>query len=118
MKRQESVQDNQPSGSSVIITEEKDLVLVEYTKGKIYFAIKDGDFLTYCQRPVGVIRDGHFTHAPQKLSFTVNEKDRQSFDEKYIICLMKGSLVGKCIKADQLSISIENQIKAIHKYIN
>ena len=93
------------------------MVLVEYTKGKIYYAIRYGSLLTYCHKHVGVIKDEKFLHHPQKLSFKLNEKDQQTFELEFIILSMKGVIEDKIIKIDKLSSSIDEQLVAVANYI-
>ncbi|XP_062576086.1 uncharacterized protein LOC134237970 [Saccostrea cucullata] len=94
-----------------------EVVLVEYTKGKIYYALRDKSFLTYCHKHIGVIQDGQFLHRPQKLSFKINEKDQQTYEEAFIILSMKGEIEEKQIKIDKLSASIDEQLLAVNNYI-
>ncbi|XP_061165628.1 early endosome antigen 1-like [Saccostrea echinata] len=97
--------------------QDSEVVLVEYTKGKIYYALRNRTILTYCHKHVGVIQDDQFLHRPQKLSFKINEKDQQTFEEEFIILSMKGDVEEKMIKIDKLSASIDEQLMAVNNYI-
>ena len=93
------------------------MVLVEYTKGKIYYAIRYGSLLTYCHKNVGVNNVEHFLHLPPKLSFKLNENDQQTFELEFIILSTKGVVEDKIIKIDKLSSSIDEQLVAVANYI-
>lgn len=93
------------------------MVLVEYTKGKSYYAIRYGSLLTYCHKHVGVIKDEFFLHLPQKLLFKLNEKDQLTFELEFIILSMKGVVEDKIIKIYKLSSSIDEQLVAVANYI-
>ena len=83
-----------------------EVVMVEYTKGKIYYAIRYVSLLTYCHKHVGMIKDEQFLQHPQKLSFKLNDKDQQTFELEFIILSIKGVVEDKIIKFDKLSSSI------------
>jgi hypothetical protein len=65
--------------------EDKEVVLVEYTKGKVIYALRNGSTLTYCRKHVGIISENQFFHRPQKLSFMINDKDQQTFEKEFVI---------------------------------
>ena len=67
------------------LKEDLEVVLVEYTKGKVFYALRNGPTLTYCHKHVGVISKHQFFHHPQKLSFKINDKDKQSFEKDFVI---------------------------------
>uniref|UniRef100_K1QG55 Uncharacterized protein n=1 Tax=Magallana gigas TaxID=29159 RepID=K1QG55_MAGGI len=97
--------------------QEKEILLVEYTNGKIFYAARKGAILTYCHKPVGLIRDAQFVHSPQKHSFKLNDKDQQTFQQEFIILSMKGIVDENIIKIDKLSTTVDEQLVAITKYI-
>lgn len=99
------------------IEKEQEILLVEYTNGKIFYAARKGAILTYCHKPVGLIRDDRFVHSPQKHSFKLNDKDQQTFQKEFIILSMKGIVVENIIKIDKLSTTVDEQLVAITKYI-
>lgn len=91
--------------------------MVEYNNGKIFYAARTGAILTYCHKPVGLIRDAQFVHSPQKHSFKLNDKDQQTFQQEFIILSMKGIVDENIIKIDKLSTTVDEQLVAITKYI-
>lgn len=58
------------------------VILVEYTKGKVYYSTRNRFTLTYCHKYIGVIQEDQFLHHSQNLSFKSNEKDQQTFNER------------------------------------
>ena len=52
---------------------------------------------------MGVIKDEKFLHHPQKLSFTLNEKDQQTFELEFIIIPVRGFVEKKKTKMEKLS---------------
>ena len=84
--------------------------MVEYTNGKIFYAARKGAILTYCHKPVGLIRDAQFVHSPQKHSFKLNDKDQQTFQKEFIISSMKGIVDENNIIIDKLSTTVDEQL--------
>jgi hypothetical protein len=68
--------------------DEVNVLVVEYTKQRVYLGVEENGYLTYCKAPIGKVHQcitaAHF----QENAYTLNDKDRQQFgkDEKqYLI---------------------------------
>ena len=69
--------------------------LVEYTKGRMYYGLPCDIYTTYCHKPEGQISDGLFKFNMTDKLFVINDKDRQEFDDHFVILKMTRQLEGK-----------------------
>ena len=98
--------------------EEVEVAVVEYTKGRVYYCLLQDNSITYCHKPIGSISDGLFKFNITEMSFIINDKDRQEFDDQFVILKMTGQFEGKKINLHKLSLSVEEQAVKIKSYID